>query len=94
MAEQTSKRQLDIYEITYDDGGVGLQFGDGPVFMGYDESDLARLLEQIFVGSYNKPSFIDAELHDLAHRYLAEATAQERFDEVRGIVEDDMGEEW
>ncbi len=93
MAEQTSKRQLDIYEITYDDGGVGLQFGDSPVFMGYDASDLSRLLEQVFVGAYSEPSLIDADLHDLAHMYLDEATAQERSEELRATIRD-VDEEW
>ena len=83
MAKVTSKRQLGIFECKTEDGGVGLQFGDGPVFMGYDESDLARLLEQVFVGAYSEPSFIDADLHDLAHMYLDEGAAQERFEDLR-----------
>lgn len=66
MAEQTSKRQLDIYEITYDDGGVGIMF-DGTVRMGWGADDVRRLLRW-------------ATSHGV--------------DEVRGIVEDDMGEEW
>ena len=84
MAQVISKRQLEIFECETEDGGVGLKFGDGPLFMGYDERDLARLLEQVFTGAYTKPSFIDAELYDLAHMYLDEATAQERYEELRG----------
>ena len=67
MAQVTGKKQLDIYEIATDDGGVGLQFGDGPVLMGYDGADLMRLLEHIFPGMGDE---LDGDLYDLAQHYL------------------------
>lgn len=67
MAKVTSKKQLDIYEIATDDGGIGLKFGDGPVHMGYDGSDLMRLLSHMFPGEGGE---LDGDLYDLAQAYL------------------------
>lgn len=81
---RTETRQLEIYEIHTDDGGVGLKFGDGPIHMGYDESDLMRLLGEIFTGPEHDDRPLDGDLLAVAELYLDEATAQERFEELRG----------
>ena len=89
MARVTSRRQLEIYECKTDDGGVGLKFGDGPLFMGYDGADLMRLLGEIFIDHGNAGGIeydddpIDGDLYDLAHTYLDEAKANERMDYLR-----------
>lgn len=82
MAGITNRRQLEIFEVHTDDGGVGLQFGDGQLFKGYDENDLMRLLEQVFEGIWTAPPFIDAELYNLANTYLDEDAARKRWEEL------------
>lgn len=85
MAQVTSKTQLEIYECKTDDGGVGLKFGDGPVFMGYDAGDLMRLLLAVFPDNTDPmdPQPIDGDLIDLAHKYLDSAfSAHERQHEL------------
>lgn len=76
MARITSKMQLEIYECKTDDGGTGLKFGDGPVFMGYDAGDLMRLLGAIFPKTTDEP--LDGDLLGIAEQYLDETTARER----------------
>ena len=83
MAKAISKRQLAIYEVETEDGGTALQFGDGPLQMGVGESDLMRLLSQVF-DMPESPSHIDAELYDIANLYLDEDAARERYEELRG----------
>ena len=45
---QTSRQQLDVYEVTYSDGGVGILLPDAErptVSMGWDAQDVYRLLK-------------------------------------------------
>lgn len=44
---QTSRQQLDVHEVTYADGGVGIELPNGErrlVSMGWDAQDVYRLL--------------------------------------------------
>lgn len=61
------KTQLAIYEVETEDGGKGLQFGNGPIHMGYDGGDLMRLLAAVFPDEGGE---VDADLYDLARTYL------------------------
>ena len=61
------KTQLEIYEVRTEDGGTGLQFGTGPIHMGYDAGDLMRLLAAVFPGESDE---VDGDLYDLARTYL------------------------
>ena len=83
MANITEEKQLEIYEIHTDDGGVGLQIGD-VIYMGYSRAALMRLLAQIFTGGKDHPSIIDADLYNLAHVYLDGGDAYtERLERLR-----------
>lgn len=77
MARTTSKTQLEIFEVKTDDGGTGLQFGNGPVFMGYDAGDLMRLLGAVFHDATDDEP-LDGDLLEIAEQYLDETTASER----------------
>lgn len=89
MASVTSKRQLEIYECKTDDGGTGLQFGDGPLFMGYDAGDLMRLLGEIFIDHGNAGGIeyddepVDGDLLELAEQYLDQSKAEARRETLR-----------
>lgn len=80
MASVTSKRQLEIYECKTDDGGTGLQFGGGPLFMGYDAGDLMRLLGAVF---HDGDDPADGDLLELAEQYLDPAKAEARREQLR-----------
>ena len=44
---QTSRQQLDVHEVAYSDGGVGIELPNGErpkVSMGWDAQDVYRLL--------------------------------------------------
>lgn len=81
MARTTSKTQLEIFEVKTDDGGTGLQFGDGPVFMGYDAGDLFSLLGAVFNDHDGEP--VDGDLMDIAEQYLDPARAEARRETLR-----------
>lgn len=89
MAKVTSKRQLEIYECKTDDGGTGLKFGDGPLHMGYDASDLMRLLGEIFIDHGNAggieydDDLVDGDLLEIAEQYLDPQRAEERREQLR-----------
>lgn len=83
MASVTSKRQLEIYECKTDDGGTGLQFGGGPLFMGYDAGDLMRLLGAVFHDGNDEP--LDGDLLELAEQYLDPSKAEARRETLRGF---------
>lgn len=64
MAQELSRVRLDVFEVRFDDGGVGILLDDGGgVYMGYDGADVMRLLFEVFEGS-------DGDLKDAAERYL------------------------
>lgn len=81
MARTTSKTQLEIFEVKTDDGGTGLQFGNGPVFMGYDAGDLFSLLSAVFCDASDDPA--DGDLLEIARLYLDPATAEARRAQLR-----------
>lgn len=96
MARVTSRKQLAIYEVRTEDGGVGIKIGeDGAVHMGYDTSDLMRLLLEIFPDYGNCPDPLDVppadgDLLQAAEVWLDEGTAAERrryLNEVSGYRE-------
>lgn len=89
MARPTSKTQLEIFEVKTDDGGTGLQFGDGPLFMGYDAGDLFSLLGAVFHDASDDPA--DGDLLEIAQQYLDPAKAEARRKMLR--VSDDMRRE-
>ena len=82
MARTTSKTQLEIFEVKTDDGGTGLQFGGGPVFMGYDAGDLFSLSGAVF---HDGDGPLDGDLLELAQQYLDPATAEARRETLRGF---------
>lgn len=84
MAKPISRRQLDIYEVRTDDGGVGLVFGDSPLYMGYDEEDLMRLLGEVF-GFRDEDDFFDGDLREIATQYLDKDEAEKRHAMLRGF---------
>ena len=45
MARETSRERIEVYEVRYDNGGVGLAVGNGAVHVGYDGQDAAALIE-------------------------------------------------
>lgn len=47
MASETSREKINVQEIHYDDGGVGLLVGDGDIYAGYDGEDVVSLLTAI-----------------------------------------------
>ena len=99
MPNVAERKQLPIWEITTDDGGKGLKIGeDGPIHMGYDESDLLRLLEAIFPdrgacgADWRDLPPVDGDLIDLAKLYLdSPISAYERQHELN---EDAGWREW
>lgn len=45
-----SERHVDVWEVSTEDGGVGVRVGDGPVHMGIGADDVERLLSVLFDG--------------------------------------------
>lgn len=92
MAQVIRKKKLDIYEVKTDDGGIGLQFGDGSIFMGYDAADLFSLLFAIFPDPVRQDPLdhdpIDAELIDLAKQYLDPKKVNQRIELLRSLAKD------
>lgn len=87
MARAISRRQLEIYEVKTDDGGVGLKFGNSPLFMGYDEEDLMRLLGAVFVDATDD-GIADGDLLEVAEQYLDAETAERRLRVLRGLKDE------
>ena len=64
MAQELTRKRLDVFEVRFDDGGVGILLDGGAgVYMGYDEADVMRLLFEVFEGA-------DGDLQEAAERYL------------------------
>lgn len=61
MSKAIDTKQLDVYEVRTDDGGVGIELGD-MVYMGYDKRDVTSILKAIFEGT-------DTELRRAAMRH-------------------------
>lgn len=46
--EEISRKQIDVTEVRFSDGARGIQIGKGnPIHIGYDESDVQRLLQML-----------------------------------------------
>jgi hypothetical protein len=53
--EEISRKQIDVTEVRLSDGARGIQIGKGnPIHIGYDESDVQRLLQMLFA-PYEEP---------------------------------------
>ena len=63
MAQELSRKRLDVFEVRFDNGGTGILLDGSNMYMGYDEADIMRLLVEILEGA-------DGDLHEAAERYL------------------------
>lgn len=50
MAATVERKQLDVWEVRTDDGGVGVEVA-GVVYMGWDAQDVERALELVLSGA-------------------------------------------
>ena len=66
MAKEISREKIDVWQVNFDDGGVGILI-DGNIYLGYDQTDILRLLKAVFPSS----KIADGDLIEAAKPYIS-----------------------
>lgn len=50
MSKEISRKQLEVYELTMDDGAKAISLDESmPIIIGYDEVDIRKILQAVFL---------------------------------------------
>lgn len=84
MAQEISREKIDVWQVNFDDGGIGILI-DGNIYLGYDQADILRLLKGVFGGS----KILDPDLIEAAKPYISGDSA---FDDRLAALADAANE--
>ena len=78
MAAEVSRKNLNIFEVRNDDGGVGILIGN-TCYLGHDAQDAERALIEAFVGGEDREERAFLTTHEVARMFRIERKTVTRW---------------